>query len=120
MVVRWVRLLLHWPMVVVVYGGFGRGLLSEDLGWFAVLWGEILGGSLGCVVVVMWCEEVKGFGIQEVLFRSAVFAPPLVLFYYDDEHILLVTGDRLFMIWVVVPLQTDVAARLLLLNFAFL
>ena len=35
------------------------GLLSEDLGWIAVLWGELLGGSLGCVVVVMWCEEVK-------------------------------------------------------------
>jgi len=68
----------------------------------------------------MWCEEVKGFGIREVLFRSAVFAPPLVLFYYGDEHILLVTGGRLFMIWVVVPLQTGVAARVLLLDFVFL
>ena len=96
------------------------GLLSEDLGWIAVLWGELLGGSLGCVVVVMWCEEVKGFGIREVLFRSAVFTPPLVLFYYGNERILLVTGDRLFMIWVVVPLQTGVAARVLLLDLVFL
>jgi len=93
-----VRLLLHWLMVVVVSGGFGRGLLSKDLGWIAVLWGELLGGSLGCVVVVMWCEEVKGFGILEVLFRYNVFAPPLVLFYYGDERILLVTGGRLSMI----------------------
>lgn len=72
------------------------------------------------VVVVMWCEKVKGFGIQEVLFRFAVFAPPLVLFYYGDEHILLVTGGRLFMIWVVVLLQTGVAARVLLWDFVFL
>ena len=58
---------------------------------------ELGGGSLGCVVVVT-CGEVTGFRIREVMFRSAVFAPPLVLFYYGDERILLVTGGCLFML----------------------
>lgn len=65
-------------------------------------------------------EEDTGIGFREVLFRTAVFAPPLFLFYYGDEHILLVTSDCLFMIWVVVLLQTGIAARVLLLDVVFL
>jgi hypothetical protein len=75
---------------------------------------------LGCVVAVVWWEEVKGVGIREVLFRSIVFTPPLVLFYYGDKHSLLVIGGSLNLIWVVGSLQTGVAARVLLLDFAFL
>jgi hypothetical protein len=43
-----------------------------------------------------------------------------VVVYSDDGHLLLVTGGRLYTIWVVCPLQTGVAARALSLDFVFL
>jgi len=42
------------------------------------------------------------------------FAPWLVLFYSGDGRLLLITDNRLFMIWVMFPLQTSVVARVLL------
>ena len=74
------------------------------------------GGSLGCVVVVIRCEEDTGFGIREVF---VVFAPPLVLFYSSDGRLLFVTDGHLFTIWVVFSLQTSVVACVLLLYFVF-
>ena len=44
----------------------------------------------------------------------------LVVIYFDDGRILLVTDGRLFMIWVVLLLQTGVAACVLLLGNVFL
>jgi len=44
----------------------------------------------------------------------------LVVIYSDDGRLLLVTGGRIFSIRVVIPLQTGVVARVLLLDFVFL
>jgi hypothetical protein len=63
-------------------------------------------------------EEVKGVGLREV--HPPFLIHHLVLFYYGDECILLVTGGNLNLMWVVVMLQTGVAARALLLDFIFL
>ena len=80
--VLWLLLLLR-PVCLVsarwrlghVFGGFrwceeAKVLVVTVVVWCATVW---WGGGLGCVVVVMRCEEDTEFGFWEMLFKSAVF-----------------------------------------------
>lgn len=70
-------------------------------------------------MVVMRCEEDTGTNLGSAI-QIRRFAPPLVLLYFGDGRLLLVTGVRLFTFWVMFLLQTGVVARVLLIGFVFL
>lgn len=85
--------------LVVVLCGVVCGLLATK------------GGGLGGFPMECRGDGVVSGGLR--LVHLCCFAPPLVRFHSSDDCLLLVFNGRIFMIWLVVPIQTGVAARAL-------
>lgn len=78
----------------------------------------VLRRSVLAVVVIYVPSEFFGSFLGHVGGLLSLFG--LVVVYSGVGRLLLVSGGYLFTIWVVFPLQTDVAARVLLLGCIFL